>query len=302
MTDLLQYSLGGLSIGAIYAILALGWVLVHQVSGLLFFLQGEFVVLTVFVIATLHGDGMPLALAAIVAIALCLVAGYGVDAVVVRRLRNPTPFSEVLVLLGLALLSGHLLQQAFGPHPKIIKAFLPTRPIAVGGAFVTPHQILAMASLVVFALALRILLGHTLVGVSMRASADSSDGAILVGIRPGRVRTIGILGAALLGGLAGVVLGPLAPLGPLAGLLLSLKGFIAAVLARWSFSGAIVAGAVLGLAETYAAGYISSVYKDVVPLTLLVVALLGQASFAERSNRRGGRTVRRPALVKRSAG
>jgi branched-chain amino acid transport system permease protein len=286
--DFLQYSLSGLGIGAVYSILALGWVLVKQVSNLLFFLQGEFVVLTVFVVATMRGDGTPLVLAAAVALGLCLLFAYLIDVAIVRQLRNPTPFSEVVVLLGLALLSGHLIQDHFGPHPVSMGTFLSRRPIEIAGAFVTPHQVLTVAVVVALSLALRLLLGRTLVGLSLRASAGNPQGALLVGIRPSRVRTMGILGAALLGGIAGIVLGPLMPIGPTTGLLLSLKGFVAAVLGRWSFGAAVVAGAVLGLAETYAAGYVSSVYKDVISLGLLVAALLLQAALGERPARGPG--------------
>ena len=282
MTSFLQFTLSGVAIGAVYGVLALGWVLVKQVSGLLFFLQGEFVIVTVVVITTLTDDGVPIAAAAAAGIALCVALAYTADVVVIRRLRSATPFSEVLVLLGLALLSGHIIQEVAGPHSRLVEPFLPTAPVEIAGAFVTPHQLLAVAALLVLTALLRMALGRTLVGIAMRASADSADGAVLVGVRPSRVRTVGILSAALLGGLAGVVLGPLAPLSPLGGLPLSLKGFVAAVLARWSFVGAVLAGALLGLAETYAAGYISSVYKDVISLGILVVALLVQAATSER--------------------
>jgi branched-chain amino acid transport system permease protein len=275
-TDFLQFTAGGLTSGAIYGLLALGWVLVMRVSGLLFFLQGEFVVVGVFIIVALQDRGASIAVAAVAAIAACVVSALAVDGLIIRRLRSATPMSEVLVLLGLALLAGHALQQIAGPNARGVKPFLPMKPVSIFGAFVTPHQIAAVVVTAVATTVVWFCVTRTSVGRAMQACADNPEGAVLVGIRPLRLRTLGFVGAAVIGGVAAVVLGPLAAMTPLGGLLWSLKGFIAAVLSRWSFMGAVGAGIFLGLIESYGAGYISSVYKDVISLSVLILVLLLQ--------------------------
>ena len=289
-TDFLQFTTSGVTSGAIYGLLAVGWVLVMRVSGLLYFLQGQFVVIGVFVIVALQERGYATWVGSLAAIATCVVLALAVDGLVVRQLRNPTPMSEVLVLLGIALLAGQALQQIAGPNARLMKGFLPKSPVSIFGAFITPHQILAVGSAAVATFLVWLAVTRTFIGHAMQACADNVEGALLVGIKPSQLRTLGFVGAACIGGVAATVLGPLAAMDPLSGLLLTLKGFIAAVLARWTFLGAVAAGVFLGLVENYGAGYISSVYKDVISLSLLVVVLLAQAAFAGSSP--SGRRIR----------
>jgi len=284
LSDFLQFTTSGLTTGAIYGLLALGWVLVMRVSGLLYFIQGEFVVIGVFVIVVLQEHGWATWIGGLAAIATCVVLALAVDGLVMRRLRHPTPMSEVLVLLGLALLFGLALQNIAGPNARLMRGFLPTKPIEFFGAFVTPHQILAVAVGAVTTLLVWVAITKTSFGQAMQACADNVEGALLVGIKPMRLRTLGFVGAACIGGVAAIVIGPLAAVEPLGGLLLGIKGFIAAVVAKWTFLGAVAAGVLIGLLENYGAGYISSVYKDVISLGLLVVVLLVQGAVAGDSS------------------
>lgn len=279
MAEFLQYTFNGLWIGAVFGLLALGWVLVMRVSGLLFFPQGEFVIVSAFVAIGLLNGGVPLLVAAAAAVATSIAVALLMDFALVRHLRRATPLSEAVVLLGVALIIGLVIEWIAGPDDRLMEAFLPEEPIEVGGAFITPHQVFAVGVAGVVAALLALVLGRTWLGRAMRACAENREGALLAGIRPDALRSLGFVLAAALGAVAGLVVAPLGSLGPTEGLVLSLKGFIAAVLGRWTFAGAVAAAVLLGLAENYGAGYVSSVYKDVISLGVLVVALLIQSAL-----------------------
>jgi branched-chain amino acid transport system permease protein len=289
MSEFVQFTVTGVTIGAIYALLSLGWTMVMQVSGLLFFLQGEFVTLGAMTAIVLQDDGWPLAVVLLVPLVVGPVIAVGLDVMVIRQLRNPTHLSEITVLAGLSLVMERLLRMWVGSDPRGLDPYLPRTPLHFFGASILPHQLLAIGVTGALVVALVALLSRTNLGRAMRACAENPVGARLVGVSPEAMRTAGFAIAAVLGVAAGLLLSPFLAIAPESGLAFSLKGFIVALFCRWSLPWAIPAGITVGLAESYGAAYLSSAYKDVVSLSLLLVLLLAQtlrASDGPRSWRR----------------
>lgn len=274
MTEFLQFSVSGVTAGSVLSILAISWVLVYRVSGLLFLVGGEFVMIGSLGTITFHRWGLPVALAGVCSVVVSVIVAAGLDFLVIRRVRRETHLGSVALLLGLALGLEEVARHAFGPSPRRLDPFLPNDPVTVFGASILPHQILLVAAVLAMFVLLWLVLEKTLFGKAMLACAEDRTGATLVGVSPTRVRTGVFAVAGGLGAIGGVLLAPISTVQFSSGMQYTISGFIAAALGMWSLPGSIAAGLLVGLAEAYAVGYISSVYQDVFPLLLLVSALV----------------------------
>lgn len=292
MIDLVQFTVAGVSSGAVFGLLALAWVLAYRVSGLLFFLVGEFAVLAALLIVELRDErGWPFLVAVAVIVPSCALLGLAVDHLVLRRARRATEASMVLVLVGLAILGAEMWREVFGANTRSLAPVLSSEPLEIGGVYVLPQQLAILASVCVLALGLWAVLNLTNRGMQMRACAQDADGAQLVGIDPRRVRATALAAAGALGAIAGCLLVGLQPVAPSSGLAMSLDGFIAAVVGVWSFPGALAAGIGIGIAEAYGAGYVGSEYKDIISLALLLVVLVGRTLDRQGITRAATRAV-----------
>lgn len=306
MSTFLQFLFGGLVAGAIYALVALGWVLIYNVSKILNFAQGEFVMLgpLVFVRLAIEHD-QPLWIAITAAVAITTAVGVLLDLVVLRRLPVGQTLPMILATLGASVVLREVAQNVFGKDPVRHPPLITGEPIEVGGATILPHTLLLWGSVAALVVLLTAFFGRTLVGKAMRACSDNAVGARIVGISPGRMRTAAFGISAALGAVAGILLVPLTAMSWDGGTSIGLKGFVAAVFGGMgSYTGAVVGGVVLGTLEALGAGYVSSAYKDVMALTLLVVllllrpeGLLGRRSLDDRvASRPLLRRRRRPPL------
>lgn len=276
MSTFLQFLFGGLIAGAVYAVVALGWVLIYNVSKVLNFAQGEFVMLgpLVFIrLATEHD--LPLWIAITGAVAVTTAVGALLDLVVLRRLQVGQTFPMILVTLGASVVLREVARNIFGKDPVRHPPLVAGEPVTVGGATILPHTLLLWASVAALVVLLTVFFGRTLVGKAMRACSDNAVGARIVGISPGRMRTVAFSISATLGAIAGILLVPLTAMSWDGGTSIGVKGFVAAVFGGMgSYPGAVIGGLVLGTLEALGAGYVSSAYKDAMALSLLVVLLL----------------------------
>lgn len=277
MNDFAQFTVSGISNGALFGLVALGWVLVRRVSGLLFFLAGEFAVLAALAVVEIRDvRGIPFVPAVVLVVGGCALAGLAADVLVLRRARRATEASLVLAVVGLAILLAEVWRIVFGANARSLRPVLSGDPVEIAGALILPQQVAVIVSVIALSALLWAGLNLTGRGMQMRACADEPDGARLVGIDPLRMRSASLAIAAALGGFAGCLLVGVQPVYPSSGLALSLDGFIAAVFGAWSFPGALVAGLGVGLAEAYGAGYVGSAYKDIVSLAMLLGVLLAR--------------------------
>lgn len=276
MAALLQYVIAGLSSGAIYALIALGWALIFNVSGVLNLAQGEFLMVggLVFGWVEIH-TGLPLALSLLLGIGAGVATGVVLDMVAIRQVRSKELVPLILVTLGASFVLREGARIVFGTDAIRHDYLVGGQPIMIYGAALLPETILTWVVVAVVVIALAVFFRATLYGKAMIACADDPAGARATGINPSRMRTIAFAISGALAGLGGVLIVSLTSMSWEGGTLIGLKGFIAAVFGGLgSYEGAVAGGLALGLLESLGAGYVSSAYKDVLSLVLLVVLLL----------------------------
>jgi branched-chain amino acid transport system permease protein len=274
---LAQYTASGLVVGGVYALIGLGFVIVYGVTRIINFAQGEFVMLGALLMVTLERGG----LAAAPALGLTVVAVAGIGAllerVAIHPIRTAPALAVLIVTIGASIAIRGTALIVWGTDPAALPAFTPGPPLRLLGATIVRQGlwVLGVAALV-FAL-LWFFFTRTYTGSAVRACAVNPRGARLMGIRVDRMFLLAFALSGALGAVAGAVIAPITYATYDMGLMLGLKGFVAAALGGLvSPPGAIVGGFLLGLLESYAAGFVSSGYKDAVAFIVLIAVLLGQ--------------------------
>ncbi len=270
-----QFLLAGLTVGAIYALIALGFSLIYNASHLINFAQGEFVMLgglaTVFVFAA----GVPLPLAALLAILAAAAVGVALYLFGVAPARGATAVGLIIVTIGASILLKGLAGVVFDRNFHGLPPISGEEPLRILGATLAPQSLWIFGVTAAVALALWLFFTRTLQGKAMLAAAFNPLAAELVGVDPRRVVLVSFALAGALGALAGVLVTPLAPTHFQVGTMLGLKGFAAAIVGGLgSGPGAMVGGLVVGLAESLAAGYLSSAYKDAIAFVIILLVLV----------------------------
>jgi branched-subunit amino acid ABC-type transport system permease component len=275
--SLLQFTLGGMATGFILVLIALGFVVVYRVSGIVNLAQGELLVLGALTAVALSQDrGWPVWIAIVAAILLSSAAGAGLD-VILQRSRSNDHVALIVMTLGASILGSEILREIFGPDPRLMRSFLSTKPIRIFGASVLPHQILVWVVAAGALLGFALFFGRTITGRALEACSQSPEGAALVGISVKRMRLLAFSIGGFASGIAGVLLATLAPVNFSSGLVYGAKGLVVAILANWSYRNIVWAGLLIALSEAYAVGYVSSEYKDIVSMVVLIVVILWRA-------------------------
>jgi branched-chain amino acid transport system permease protein len=286
MDQLLQFVFSGLTVGAVYALVALGFTLIYNASDVINFAQGEFVMLggmvTVFAVAA----GVPLPLAALLAIAVAVVTGLALHRLAIEPARGASAVTLIIITIGASILIRGLAQLVFDRQFHALPAFSGEEPIRVLGASILPQSLWVLVGAAAIVLALWLFMERTLLGKAVRATAANRLAARLVGIDTTLVLALafGISGA--IGAIAGILITPITLTSFAVGTLLALKGFAAAMLGGMGNPvGAVVGGLALGLLESLAAGFISSTYKDAVAFLVIlgVLFVLPQGLFGRRA-------------------
>jgi branched-chain amino acid transport system permease protein len=275
MTNFLQFLVAGVSIGAIYALVAIGFSVIYRATHVVNFAQGEFVMIGGLAAAGALGLGLPLPAAAALAVGLALLAALLLDQVVARLARFAPIILIIIVTIGASIALRGAAQLAWGSAFHSIPGFVGARPIDLGGVTVMPQVVLILAVTLALVVGLETFFRRARFGRAMIAAAINPLAASLVGIELRRVYAVTFALAGLLGALAGLLVTPLAMIHFDAGLMFGLKGFAAAILGGLGNpAGAVAGGLVLGIIEALCAGYLSSAYKDAIAFVLIVVVLL----------------------------
>ena len=277
--ELAQYLATGLVVGGVYALIGLGFVIVYSVTRIINFAQGEFVMLGALVMVSLVDRGLAQAPAFVVTVAGVAAVGALLERSAIHPLRHAPPLAVLILTIGasIALRGGALV--VWGTDPFALPAFSVGPPVRLGGAVIVRQGlwILAVAG-VVFA-ALWFFFNRTYAGAAVRACAVNPRGARLMGIRVDRTFLLAFALSGALGATAGAVIAPMTYATYDMGLMLGLKGFVAAVLGGLvSPAGAIAGGFLLGTLESLSAGLLSSGYKDAVAFVILIVLCLVQVA------------------------
>lgn len=277
--QLAQYLASGLVVGGVYALIGLGFVIVYGVTRIINFAQGEFVMLGALITVSGGHLGLPLPVAVATAVGAVAILGALLERVAIHPIRGAPPLAILIVTIGASIAFRGAALAVWGTDPFALPSFSPGPPLHLLGAVVVRQGIwvLAVAS-AVFAV-LWFFFTRTYPGTAVRACAVNPRGARLMGIRVERVSMLAFALSGALGAVAGAVIAPITYATYDMGLMLGLKGFVAAVLGGLvSPVGAILGGFLLGLLESFSAGLLSSAYKDAVAFVVLIVLLLVQVA------------------------
>lgn len=274
--QLAQYLVSGVTLGSVYAIVAIGFTIIFNVTGIINFAQGEFVMLGgMFSYSLLQGASLPAPLAFLIAIAATAAVGFLLERWAIRPARNHSVISLIIITIGASILIRGLAGQLWGKDSVPLPAFSGEAPIQLGSATLQPQSLWVIGTMLVVMGALKLVLDYTLLGKALRACAINRRAAGLLGIDSRAMSLISFSLSAGLGALAGIVIAPMTLTSYDVGVMLGLKGFAAAALGGFgSQLGAMAGGVFLGLAESMGAAFISSAYKDAIALLILFVVLL----------------------------
>jgi branched-chain amino acid transport system permease protein len=285
----LQYVASGLTAGAIYALVALGFSIIYNASRAINFAQGEFVMIGGMSAVTWVGMGLPLAAAVALAVLAAVAVGLLLEKVAIEPARKADTVTLIIITIGASLLLRGLAQLVWDKRVHALPAFSGDKPLQLLGATVLPQSLWVLGGAALAVAGLSWFFGRTLFGKAMLATSYNPLAAQLVGINTRTVLFVSFGLAAGLGALGGVLIAPIAFTSYDSGIMLGLKGFAAAMLGGLgSFGGAVLGGLLLGLAEGLGAGFVSSAYKDVIAFVIILGVLFfmpGGLLGARRSDR-----------------
>jgi branched-chain amino acid transport system permease protein len=270
-----QLLFSGMTTGAIYALVALGFVTISRASQIINFAQGEFVMLGgVITFFLLNGVRLPYPLAALVAILMVVLIGFAMHLSILYPLRKASILILIMATLGASIFLSSTSGLLFGTLPKTLPPFSSEGPLQLGNISVSPQSLWVLLSTFILLIFLYLLSHRTLLGKAMEASSTDPLGADLLGISRNLMVFLAFGVSAGVGAFAGILITPIFFTSYSSGALLGLKGFISAVLGGWGKnSGAILGGFVLGIVESLSLAFIPSGYKDGVAFVILLLIL-----------------------------
>ena len=289
MTDFLQFLFSGVTIGSIYALAAIGFAIIYNASGVINFAQGEFIMIGGMVSVFLVSAGVPLPLAILIALAVGGLIGMAVEKFAVEPAGNAESVSLIIITIGASIFLQGIAQVLFGKGQHTLPAYSGDEPIMIAGATLLPQSLWVLGVTCVIVAQLGWFFNRTLLGKALLATSFNPLAARLVGINIKFVLLLSFALSAVLGAIAGAIAAPITLTYYDVGLMLGLKGFVAATLGGLgNGAGAIAGGLILGVTEAMAAGYISSEYKDAVPFILifLILFFLPRGLFGARLTER----------------
>jgi len=296
MDIFLQQIINGLTLGSVYAVVALGYTMVYGIIQLINFAHGEVVMIgamvAFWVITALAGTAVPPVLIVfagiLAAVPVCMLVGYAMERIAYRPLRGAPRLAPLITAIGISIILQHVALLVWSRNPLAFPQIIPLASYDVGGAIITGVQIAIITTSVLMMGALTLLVYRTKLGVAMRATSQNPQVAGLMGIDIDRVIAFTFIVGAALGAVAGVMVGTYYGVAHYSmGSLLGMKAFSAAVLGGiGNLAGAMLGGILLGVVEALTAGYIGDLtnnvfgsnYQDVFAFLVLIAVLVFRPS------------------------
>ena len=272
--QLLQFLITGVTVGATYALVGLGFAIVYNASQVVNFAQGEFVMLSAMAAVWLLALGLPYPVALLVAVAATVAVGVLLAKLAIEPARGASVVATIIITIGAAIFLRGAAMLLWGKGIHALPHFSSDTPIRIGAATLMPQNVWVLGVTAAVVYLVWRFFERTLLGKAILACAGNRLAAQLVGINVPRMLLISYGLAALLGGIAGILIAPIAFTSYDAGIMLGLKGFAAAILGGMGNPlGAVAGGLLLGVLESLAAGFISSGYKDAVAFMMMLLVL-----------------------------
>ena len=274
MAEFLQFLFSGLTVGAIYALVALGFTLIYNASDVINFAQGEFVMIGGMVTFFAAAAGVPLPLAALLAIAVATAVGLLLHRLAIEPASDASAVTLIIITIGASIFLRGVAAIVFDKNFHCLPPFAGTEPWIIGGAAVLPQSLIVLVGAGAIVLALWLFMTSTLTGKAMIATAANRLAARLVGINTCAIVGLSFAVSAAIGAIGGILVTPITLTSYDVGTLLALKGFAAAMLGGMGNPlGAVVGGLIVGLLEAFGAGYLSSAYKDAIAFLVILAVL-----------------------------
>lgn len=288
MTEFIQQFINGLSLGSIYALIALGYTMIYGILRFINFAHGDvfmigafsgYYLAILFSFTSLSG-GASLSMAVIIlllSMAVCSVLGFTIEKLAYKPLRSSPKLTILITAIGVSLFLEYSGQLVFGADPKSFPTLVEnTSVLTVMGASIYSNSIVVILVSVVLMYILRLIVMKSKMGTAMRAVSYNHTVASLMGININGVISFTFVLGSSLAAAAGILFGLNYPkIDPLIGILYGLKAFVAAVLGGiGNIAGAALGGLILGIVETFVSGYLSSTFRDAIAFAILIIILL----------------------------
>jgi len=288
-----QYLVSGVTQGSIYALVGLGFTIIYAVTRVINFAQGEFVMLGGMLSFTLaRSAGLPLAPAFILSVLITAAVGASMYVLAIRTAKRASVVSLIIITIGAAIFIRGIAGVLWGVEPDRPPFFTGHESISFLGAYIHPQALWIIGTTIVVTIILHLFLSYTMVGKALKACAINPVASSLVGVNPRTMALIAFALAAAIGGIGGVVMAPLTLTSYNVGVMLGLKGFVAASIGGFrSPVAAVIGGLILGIVESLMVaidwGPFTSSYKDAIAVIVLLLILLirsGRLAAEERAS------------------
>lgn len=290
MSEFLQQIINGISLGSIYALIALGYTMIYGILRFINFAHGDVFMVGAFIgfyvtphVVPMVGGSVPLAAIIVLLIAMigCSLLGVTIEKLAYRPLRSRPKLTVLITAIGVSLFLEFGGQLVFGPDPKLFPALIPSVPIvSTKNLVINSNSIIVIATALILMLLLRFIVFNTKIGTAMRAVSFNHKAASLMGINIDTVISFTFIIGSSLAAAAAVLYSSVYPsINPLMGIFPGLKAFVAAVLGGiGNLAGAAIGGLIIGVTETFVSGYISSTFRDAIAFAILILILLFKPS------------------------
>jgi len=275
-----QYLVAGITYGTIYAIVAIGFNIIYNTTGIINFAQGEFVMLGGMIAVSMHAF-MPLPSAILAAVLLTMIVGALIEITFIRWLVKPSVLRMIMITIGLSIIIREGALHIWGESVRALPYFTGTAVTAIdaGGVFISPQVLWVIGISSIVVVALNLFFSYTLLGRQMRACSSNRDAARLCGISAKNMVTFSFVLSAGIGALAGCVVSPITYVQYDSGTGLAIKGFTVAILGGLGNSmAAVAAGMLLGILESFSIWVMPTAYKDVISIAILLLILFVRPS------------------------
>ena len=277
--DFVSYLINGISLGSIYAIIALGYTMVYGIAKMLNFAHGDVIMIgSYLVFMTTSTMGMPTLVGLLLAVIVCTVLGMTIEKVAYSPLRSASPLAVLITAIGVSYLLQNIALLIFGANPKSFKSVVtvPSIVLADGQLIITGVSIVTIIVGIIIMICLTLFVNKTKAGCAMKAVSEDRGAAQLMGINVNPTITLTFAIGSALAAIAGTLLCSAYPtLTPYTGAMPGIKAFTAAVFGGiGSIPGAMIGGVLLGVIEIFGKAYISSQLSDAIVFAVLIIVLL----------------------------
>ena len=273
----LNYFINGLSLGIVYAIIALGYTMVYGIAKMLNFAHGDVIMVAGFVIYTLMNSlGVHPIAAVLISVVVCTVLGVTIEKIAYKPLRKATPLAVLITAIGVSYFLQNLALLIFGSDTKMFTSVVKVPQLKLGEITITGETIVTIIACIIIMVCLTLFIKKTKAGQAMLAVSEDKDAAELMGINVNATISLTFAIGSGLAAVAGALLcSQYTSLTPYTGAMPGIKAFVAAVFGGiGSIPGALIGGLLLGVIENLSKAYISSQMADAIVFSVLIIVLL----------------------------